>query len=298
VLSLEQMSEIMAAIPDPVYILTRTGRYAAILGGADSRYYHDSSNLVGKSVRDVLNDAKADWFIKQINNALDVNSLQEVKYNLAGDDVQGINENESNSVICLEGRIQALNFQVDGEDVVLWMPNNITMKHQLKEKLSNRRETDALTGFWNRRYFERAVSQELNKAIFHRCAVSLLLLNIDNFKLIIDTQGHKVGDSVLCEIALLLGDCTRESDIIFRWGDDEFAILMPSTDLVRAGIVAERLRETVEINRFKGGRKITVSVGYTDWYFEKESFEHLISKAAQAIYLAKNSGLNRIECFT
>jgi len=297
VFSLKEMSEIMSAIPDPVYILTRTGRYAAILGGADSRYYHDRSNLIGKSIRDVLDVEKADWFIRKINKALEADYLQVVEYNLASDEVQGGNENKSNSLIWFEGRIQALKFQVDGEDAVLWMTNNITVKHQLKESLSNRRETDSLTGFWNRRYFEQAVSQELNKAIFHRRAVSLLLLNIDNFKLIVDTQGHKVGDSVLCEIASLIGDCTRESDVIFRWGDQEFAILMPSTDLERASIVAERLRNTVEINRFKEGEKITVSVGYTDWYFEKESFEHLIAKAAQAIYLAKQRGLNRIECF-
>jgi diguanylate cyclase (GGDEF)-like protein len=297
VFSLQQMSEIMSAIPDPVYILTRTGRYAAILGGSDSRYYQHSRNLVGKSIRDVLNEKKADWLIRKINKALDVDYLQVVEYNLPGDDAQGGNEHKSNRLICFEGHIQALKFQVDGEDAVLWMTSNIAMNHQLKEKVSSRRETDALTGLWNRRYFEQAVAQELNKAICDRCAVSLLLLNIDDFKLIKDTQGHKVGDSVLCEIASLIGDCTRESDVIFRWGDQEFAILMPSTDLERAASVAERLRKTVEIKRFKAGQKVTVSVGYTDWYFEKESFEHLISKAAQAIDLAKNSGRNRIECF-
>eukprot|EP00828_Plagiopyla_frontata_P028775 TRINITY_DN37183_c0_g1_i1.p2 TRINITY_DN37183_c0_g1~~TRINITY_DN37183_c0_g1_i1.p2 ORF type:complete len:141 (+),score=8.07 TRINITY_DN37183_c0_g1_i1:100-522(+) len=113
-----------------------------------------------------------------------------------------------------------------------------------------------------------------------------------------DPHGNNnVGDSVLCEIASLIDGCTRESDVIFRWEEEEFAILMPFTDLARARNVAEKLRQTVEINLFEGEQKVTVSVGYTEWYFEKESFEHLISKAAQALYLANNSGRNRIECF-
>lgn len=92
----------MSAIPDPVYILTRTGRYAAILGGSDSRYYHHSSNLVGKSIRDLLNEKKADWLIRKINKALDVDYLQVVKYNQTGDDVQEVNENKFNRLICLK----------------------------------------------------------------------------------------------------------------------------------------------------------------------------------------------------
>ena len=294
-LSLEQMSEILSALPDPAFILTRTGRYAAVFGGADSRYYHDAGNLVGQSIKDVLNAEKTDWFISKINLALDTNKLLITEYSLSGDDVNGIDDNGPSNIIYFEARIQPLNFPIDGEDAVLWQASNITEIHQLLEKLRTRSETDPLTGVWNRRYFYPIASQERKRASRYNSTISLLLLDIDYFKLINDQFGHKVGDSVICEISSLIIDCTRDLDTVVRWGGEEFVVLMPYTGLNAAHFVAEKLRHNVERYPFTGAAKATVSIGYAKWDFDNETIDELISKADAALYLAKNEGRNQVK---
>lgn len=294
--SLEQMSEILFALPDPAFILTRTGRYAAIFGGVDTRYYHDGNNLVGLFIKDVLNKEKTDWFINKINLALDTNKLLITEYSLSGDDVKGIDNNGPDNVIFFEGRIQALNFLIDGEDAVLWVASNITGRHKLEEELRVRSETDTLTGLWNRRYFYSMVAQERERACRCREDISLLLLDIDHFKLTNDQYGHKSGDTVLRELSTLLVGCTRELDIVVRWGGEEFVVLLPCTGLDAACSVAEKLRYSVELYQFSDVPKVTVSVGYAQWDFEKETIDELIAKADAALYLAKNGGRNQVKC--
>lgn len=290
VFSLQQMSEILSALPEPVFVLTRTGRYAAIFGGADSRYYPDAGKFLGKSVREILKVTKADWFIKEINKALDMSNLQIVEYNLAGNDYMGCAENEANRVTWFEGRIQPLNFQVDGEDAVLWVASDITTRYKLEKDLGlpSRSETDVLTGLWNHRHFEQAVAQELKRAIRLRSAISLLMLDIDSFKLIMNTHGYKFADSVLTDIASLIDGHTRESDVLFRWHGEKFTLLMPYTDLDGARIVAEKLSELIETHIFEGGTKITVSIGYTQWYFAREPIEQFVLKAEKALAHVKS----------
>ena len=291
-LSLEQMSEILSALPDPAFIITRTGRYAAVFGGADSRYYHDAGNLVGQSIKDVLNAEKTDWFLNKINLALDTNKLLITEYSLSGNDVKGGDDNGPSKIIYFEARIQALNFLIDGEDAVLWQVSNITERHQLVEKLCNRSETDPLTGICNRRHFYPIVSKERKRASRYNSDISLLILDIDHFKLINEQLGHEVGDSVICEIDSLIVDCTRDLDTVVRWEGEMFVVLMPYTGLNAAHPVAEKLRRTVERYPFSSGAQVTVSVGYAQWSFENETIDELIAKADAALYLAKNEGRN------
>ena len=128
----EQIADILAALPDPAFILTRSGCYAAIFGGSDLRYYHDGSGLIGKSLHDVLHTEKATWFAKEIEKALSSQQLHIVEYELAGSDVKGLEDGPSN-VIWFEGRVQALNFQVLGEDAVLWVASNMVKPSEIKE---------------------------------------------------------------------------------------------------------------------------------------------------------------------
>jgi hypothetical protein len=100
----EQIAALLSALPDPAFILTRSGRYAAIFGGTDSRYYHDGSSLVGKYISDVLNDEKAAWFLAQINIALASRGLHVAEYPLAADDVKGVSGAGPTEPIWFEGR--------------------------------------------------------------------------------------------------------------------------------------------------------------------------------------------------
>ena len=294
--SIEQITEILSALPDPAFILTRSGRYAGVYGGTDSRYYHDGSSLVGQTVNDVLQEDKASWFLGEIEQALQSKRLHVIEYGLSGSDVKGLDDDGPDYVIWFEGRVQALNFQVDNEDAVLWVASNITERHNLEEQLRSQSETDELTGLHNRRYFDQAVSTELNRARRYHEAISLFIFDADHFKTINDTQGHKVGDAVLREIASLITSNTRESDIVVRWGGEEFLVLMPHTSLAMAEKMANIFCQSIEAHHFKHDIRMTISIGVAEWALESESVDELISRADEALYDAKHAGRNCVVC--
>ena len=124
-----------------------------------------------------------------------------------------------------------------------------------------------------------------------------MMLDIDHFKKINDTYGHLAGDFVLKEIAKIIKDSIRKSDICGRFGGEEFVIVLPNTKLSGAMKLAERIRETIQNHTFDfNGKKInvTVSIGITS-VGVNDSYESLISRADEALYEAKEKGRNRIE---
>lgn len=296
-LTLINMSEILNSLPDPTFILTRTGRYVDVFGGKDIRYYHDASHLIGLSVTDVLNTDKAEWFMNKINEALKGKELLITEYSLSRKDVKGLDDNGPNNVIYFEGRIQPLNFSVEGEPAVLWQASNITERHQLAEKLRSISETDALTGVYNRRYFYKMIEKEQKRANRNNLPTSLLMLDIDHFKTINDQWGHKVGDLVLNQVVSVMLDCLRETDIIIRWGGEEFLIFMVDTGLDAAYYVAEKLRLKIESYNFSSDVHVSVSIGYTQWDSANDSIEETITNADTALYHAKNEGRNCVKSY-
>ena len=130
--SLTQLTAIFAALPDPVFVLTRGGRYVAVLGGADTRYYHDGSFLVGQTISEVLMPEKAGWFLSQIAQALQSGQLHVIEYGLASCDVKGLTSEGPQQTIWFEGRVQALPFAIEGEEAVVWVASNITARHELE----------------------------------------------------------------------------------------------------------------------------------------------------------------------
>jgi signal transduction histidine kinase len=143
-LTAEMLAATMASLPDPAFILSRSGRYVAVFGGSDKRYYHDGSGLVGLSIGDVLEDEKTCWFLREIDTALNTRGLHVLEYGLSGNDVKGLDKDGPKDTIWFEGRVQALDFRVGGEEVVLWVASNITASHRLRQELADslRREQD------------------------------------------------------------------------------------------------------------------------------------------------------------
>lgn len=127
----------------------------AVFGGRDARYYHDGSGLVGLRVSDVVKAEKANWFLEQIELALESGKLLIKEYELSQKDVKGLRDEGPEQSIWFEGRIQALDFLVGGESVVLWVASNISERHELEVKLREFSDTDQLTGLFNRRKLER-----------------------------------------------------------------------------------------------------------------------------------------------
>lgn len=295
-LSFEQLALLVNALPDPVFILTRSGCYAGILGGTDLRYYHDGSALVGKQLHEVLVQEKADWFCQQIAQALAQQQLHIVEYGLGGRDVKGL-EDGPDGRIWFEGRVQALPFLVAGEEAVLWVASNITERHELETRLRHNCDTDELTGLYNRRRLMQALNEHF--ADFQRSAIpcSLLLFDIDHFKHINDDYGHQQGDQALQLAATLCRQQLRPADICARLGGDEFVVLMGNTPPDLAMAVAERVRIQLakglnaQLSLGQGG---SISGGLTAFGSGDSCSETVLKRADDALYEAKRTGRNRI----
>jgi len=143
---------------------------------------------------------------------------------------------------------------------------------------------DSLTGLFNRRYFSELLDIELKRARRYDSSISLLFIDIDDFKTVNDTYGHKYGDIVLVKFAKILKAEIRETDIVSRWGGEEFVILLHEKDLNASGAVAERLRKTVENQSFKPPITISIGVAVTDG---NTSLEEIVCLADSALYKAK-----------
>ncbi|PSN16679.1 hypothetical protein C7293_01740 [filamentous cyanobacterium CCT1] len=168
---------------------------------------------------------------------------------------------------------------------------------------------DSLTHVYNRRHFIELASQELARSARFNRPVTLLMIDIDHFKVINDTYGHLAGDAVLRDIALRIKSNLRQSDILARYGGEEFILMMPETDQAQAWSGAERLRQVIAATPFDSGSdplSITASVGMSCWPANSDtnalaSLPHindLISKADQALYRAKHSGRNQTQAET
>jgi diguanylate cyclase (GGDEF)-like protein len=155
---------------------------------------------------------------------------------------------------------------------------------------------DDLTGLLNRRRFAELGERERRLAHRHGTALSLVLLDVDNFKRINDRHGHGGGDAVLQTMGRVLRESSRSTDVVGRWGGEEFALLLPGAAGPGALQVTERVRETVAQQVIvSGGQALrwTVSVGVAHLQPD-ESFESLVRRADQAMYRAKAEGKNRV----
>lgn len=156
--------------------------------------------------------------------------------------------------------------------------------------------TDRLTGLWNRLHVERVAAAEMDRAARYQHPTSLLLFDIDHFKRVNDRFGHRGGDEVLTGLAGVARQCLRESDVIARWGGEEFLVLMPSTALPDAIQAADKLRRQVAASlMLPGGEPVTISIGVAEWCGETETLDAWIARADRVLYLAKENGRNRIE---
>ncbi len=153
--------------------------------------------------------------------------------------------------------------------------------------------TDELTKLPNRRYMAQRFLQEMQRARRHHKGLAFLMLDIDHFKHINDTYGHLHGDAVLSDLAKILNQAKRESDVAARYGGEEFGLILNETGETGAITLAERIREKVESATFPGGLKLTVSIGVATSDDEAQ-FTSLIEKADQALYAAKQAGRNTV----
>jgi len=158
--------------------------------------------------------------------------------------------------------------------------------------------TDGLTGLYNHREFYQSLRRELERARRYRHTLSLLMIDVDDFKQFNDRFGHPAGDFALRKIAELLRKCARTTDIIARYGGEEFAVILPESTPGGALMVAERIKSEVAENNFiktaNNSVHLTVSIGIYSSVNGDVSEDQIVSLADEASYVAKKSGKNQV----
>ncbi len=198
-----------------------------------------------------------------------------------------------------------------GLSILLWTGYAKTVKQQriiaqanlemqeMNVRLAFLASHDALTGLFNRTRFEEHVVEEINRIQRYGGSAAMMLFDIDDFKPINDQYGHPTGDQAIRHVATIVHDNLRVTDIVARWGGEEFSVLLPESSREESGTVAEKIRSRVEENPFVGRSgdsiRITVSVGVA--MLNMEALDPLVQayqEADAALYRAKRSGKNRV----
>jgi diguanylate cyclase (GGDEF)-like protein len=176
---------------------------------------------------------------------------------------------------------------------------DVSAQVRLREELRSRAETDPLTGAANRRRFHQALEIECLRFGRNRLPLSVLMIDLDSFKDVNDRYGHPVGDTVLRTVAQLLLLSLRKTDLLSRYGGEEFAVLLPETPLTGAMVIAERIRQTIRQKPIVADGcllEVSISVGVASHVEDSEaSPEVLLKKADLALYRSKALGRNRVE---
>jgi diguanylate cyclase (GGDEF)-like protein len=178
----------------------------------------------------------------------------------------------------------------------------LELESRLKDSLASTAELavrDGLTGLFNRRAFDNRLADEVQRAVRYQRPLSLLMIDIDYFKLYNDQHGHPQGDALLRELSTLFLSCVRSTDFVARYGGEEFVVILPETNTANGLAVARSILERVCVHPFsyretQPGGSLTVSIGVAGFDSEQPDPAHLLLAADQALYQAKGAGRNRV----
>jgi diguanylate cyclase (GGDEF)-like protein len=179
-----------------------------------------------------------------------------------------------------------------------WIHDNVQMDKRLKlqelaRDLRFQATTDPLTGLSNRLKFDQVLATEISRSARYKTPLSLVLYDVDNFKAVNDTHGHQIGDKVLIQLSRFVPGLLRNTDLLARWGGEEFVILTPGSDGEMAYQATEKLRNAIEQVGFDGIGTVTCSFGVAQYVYG-DTAETLISRADDALYRAKLNGRNQV----
>lgn len=200
---------------------------------------------------------------------------------------------DGNTGVC-ETVIVPLNDENGRHTSLIIFYHEITERKKLEQELEKLATIDKLTQVYNRVKFDELIKREVERARRYNHALSVLMFDIDLFKIVNDKHGHFVGDYVLKTTACLAKNAIRDIDYIVRWGGEEFLVIAPETPIDQAERLAERIRKTMESYKFDTVNTVTASFGVTA-YKNNDTEDSLINRADIAMYKAKANGRNRVE---
>ena len=279
----EKRFRILAAGAFEGVAITNEGRFRDVNGPLTQLLGYERSELIGQPIIEFIAPEDRARVMANINAGIESN----IEYEMVRKD---------GSRVMVESHGQTM---VQGEmPIRLTAIRDITERKLFESKLKRQARIDYLTGVSNRGYFMDQAESERSRAVRYGKPLSLYMLDIDYFKKVNDSYGHKIGDLVLVKLAEVCRAALREVDIIGRIGGEEFVILLPETELVEATEVAERLRESIANAKvpLEGGLPLTftVSIGVTSLSSREDNLDVLLNRADKALYQAKEQGRNRV----
>ena len=289
---------LLSAIPDMIFRQDGRGRFLDFQPGQNIQPFLPSQNVIGKLMEDVLPDDIAGPSMQHIKHVLSSGSRQSFEYQHVMDEVTHY----------FEARMVA-----SGDDEVLTIVRDITDRRLHENQIHQLAFYDSLTGLPNRQLFFEHLEQELRECERSDDAFAVLFLDLDRFKIINDTLGHGVGDTVLAEVGNRLRQCVRSADTVgrpmqddvltsvARLGGDEFTLLIGSLHDVRySEIVARRIIESLSKPIIVGRRSlyVTPSIGVATYPVDGTDAETLLKNADAAMYKAKEEGRNCIQFYS
>lgn len=266
----------------------------------------DDDDVVGKSIFTVFPELPRKWFERKVASVVQLKTQSfcgwEQRHHLfelshsrpITTDSHYMAQNCTFLPVEIEGDVERVCILI--EDVTDVCHYQTQLNKALEElALSNR--IDGLTQTFNRKHWEECLAKEFSRARRYQHDLALVMLDLDHFKLLNDTFGHQGGDMVLIETAKVVDKLLRMGDLFGRYGGEEFAVILPNTDLQGAEEVAERIRQAIATNaiNYQDRRiSVTASIGVAVIDEQDSRYEDLISNADLALYEAKASGRNRV----
>jgi len=174
------------------------------------------------------------------------------------------------------------------------LENENTAIHDIEDELEYLETIDSLTLLFNKRKFYELLEYEMERDKRYKSGLSVIICNIDNFNKLCDTHDIKIINNLLRNVALQLVKSLRTSDIVARWGEDEFIIIIPNKTIEETRLVAEKIRKVIEHYTFVDVGNITVSFGVTQ-FINDDNKVTIVNRASEALNAAQEKGLNRIE---
>lgn len=274
---------------------------------------NDFENILNVNI-DILCVSTSAGYFSKINNQFEeilgyklneleglnfLNLVHEEDYNSTIKAMEDINDRKevigfTNRYRCKDGSYKYIEWRskLMGDNVYS-SARDVTSNKLQEAELTLNAMMDKLTNLYNRHYLYQVVGNYMEYADRYEVPLSVLILDLDFFKRVNDTWGHPIGDEILKMTAKMMKEAIRESDILVRFGGEEFLVLMPQTSIEGAIVVAEKIRMVIEEANHPITGKITASLGAAE-RMKMESFRHLYYRVDKALYEAKETGRNRV----
>lgn len=276
------------AMPDPIFVMGQDGTYLDIIGGQERSLYADGHSLIGKTYADVLPEKMAERFLKIVRKAIASEQLQEIEYQLADAEVEGIDSTtRASEGQWYEARVYPIDTEAYGQPAVIWLAINITKRKHMEEQIEHLSSNDPLTDLYNRDYFMGIVDEELKKATLNNRTLSLTKINLDCFKRITDAFGHEMGDKAILTASHAIQNVVGDLGYIGRMSCDQFMVVLPEIKAVDAFRITKLAQETISAQTIQLDEKettcLTSHAGITELRQPDEDSQILFKRVNKAI---------------